>query len=100
MPKGIGDSVAAIVTAIDIARRAQIIAKQNFTLAVAYNVLAVPLAMLGLVSPLLAAVAMSTSTILVISNALRLGIAGKPTAARLANNPERAPMTEAVQGLP
>ncbi len=96
----IGDSVAAIVTAIDIARRAQIIAKQNFALAVAYNLLAVPLAMLGLVSPLLAAVAMSTSSILVISNALRLGIHRKPAVARLANNPERAPITEAVQGLP
>ncbi len=72
-----GESLAAVAAAIDVGRRSQRIAKENFALAVAYNVLAVPLAMAGLVSPLVAAVAMSSSSIIVIANALRAG-RGRP----------------------
>jgi Cu2+-exporting ATPase len=75
-----GDSAAAVAEAIAIGRRSQRIAKENFGLAVGYNVLAVPLAMVGLVSPLVAAIAMSTSSIIVIANALRVGLGARTAA--------------------
>ncbi len=68
-----GDSLMPIVIAHKVAIATQRISLQNFSLAVGYNILAVPLAMLGFASPLLAAIAMSTSSIIVIGNSLRLG---------------------------
>ncbi len=71
-----GDSLSAVVEARVVACRTQQLARQNFILAVGYNVLAVPIAILGLATPLIAAVAMSSSSLLVIGNALRLGLTG------------------------
>jgi Cu2+-exporting ATPase len=68
----LGDSLSALPRAIKAARRTMRVVKQNFALAIGYNVLAVPLAIMGYVTPLLAAVAMATSSILVIANSLRL----------------------------
>lgn len=68
----LGESLIALPRAVRGARRTMRVVRQNFVLAIGYNVLAVPLAMMGLVTPLLAAVAMSTSSLIVIANSLRL----------------------------
>jgi Cu2+-exporting ATPase len=73
-----GDKLAPVKEAIAIAKRARSMALQNFAVAGVYNVVCVPLAMAGLVSPLIAAIVMSTSSILVVANAARLAGRGQP----------------------
>ncbi|MDE2563676.1 MAG: cadmium-translocating P-type ATPase [Sphingomonadales bacterium] len=67
-----GDSLLAIPRAVRAARRTMAVVRQNFALAVIYNLLAVPLALAGFVTPLIAAIAMSASSLMVVSNSLRL----------------------------
>jgi Cu2+-exporting ATPase len=67
----LGDQLAPVASAIAIACRARQLMRQNLRFAVAYNAVAVPTAILGFATPLVAALAMSGSSILVTINALR-----------------------------
>lgn len=67
-----GDSLDASVTALDVSRQARRRVLENFALAAGYNCIAVPLAVAGFVTPLIAAIAMSGSSVVVTLNALRL----------------------------
>lgn len=66
-------SLNAVPFAVAVARRAGARVRENIGMALLYNLVATPLAMMGHVTPLAAAVAMSSSSALVALNALRLG---------------------------
>ena len=65
-------SLQPVAEALAVARRAQALVRQNIGLAVGYNLFAVPLAIAGLVTPMIAALCMSGSSIVVVLNAVRL----------------------------
>ncbi len=67
-----GDDLSPVLLSYKLARRTQNLVKQNFVLAILYNCIAVPLAFSGLVTPMIAALAMSGSSLLVIANSYRL----------------------------
>ncbi|MDP3495590.1 MAG: heavy metal translocating P-type ATPase [Hyphomonadaceae bacterium] len=67
-----GDSLRAIAQVVAIARTARIRMRENFALASLYNVVVIPVALAGWVTPLIAAIAMSASSAVVTLNALRL----------------------------
>jgi Cu2+-exporting ATPase len=73
------DRLMPVVEAIVTARRARRRALENFALSGAYNLIAAPLAIAGLATPLVAAVAMSASSLVVMLNALRLNLPGGAT---------------------
>jgi len=71
-----GEGLAPIIEAILVARQARRRIIENFAFAAFYNACAMPLAALGLVTPLIAAIAMSGSSMVVTLNALRLSKGG------------------------
>jgi len=74
-----GDRLEALSQTVHASRQALRVIRQNLVWAVAYNAIALPLAMAGLVTPLIAAIGMSTSSLVVVLNALRLA---RPVAGR------------------
>ncbi len=66
------NSLQTLPYAVQLARHARHIMHQNLLWAAVYNLAAVPLAALGMIPPWLAAVGMSTSSVLVVLNAMRV----------------------------
>ena len=71
-----GENLLPIVESLDVARAARQRVLENFALSAAYNLFAIPVAVLGFVTPLIAALAMSGSSLAVTLNALRFARPG------------------------
>lgn len=77
----VSGNLEVLPRAVAIARKTETIIRQNLAWALGYNLLAVPLAAMGLVPPWLAAIGMSSSSLIVVANALRLSrVNGRPGA--------------------
>jgi Cu2+-exporting ATPase len=78
-----GRGLSAVKTSLVVARQTSKVVRQNFALAIGYNCIAVPFAIMGHVTPLIAAIAMSASSIAVVANSLRLNLIKMDTPAEL-----------------
>lgn len=74
-----GQDLTAIPQALRVSRAARRLVRQNLVFSVGYNLVVLPMAVTGHVSPLLAAIAMSLSSISVVANALRVPSQGEPS---------------------
>ncbi len=68
----LGESLLPLLRVIDVARSCRRLIAQNLAFAAVYNILSLPLALAGMLTPLAAAILMSSSSLLVMANALRL----------------------------
>ncbi|MEP3429314.1 MAG: cation-translocating P-type ATPase [Roseibium sp.] len=78
----LGDKLQPVADALYLSKRARNAIKQNLWISAAYNLVAVPIAVAGFVTPLMAAVAMSASSLAVTGNALRLRFGHQVSSAR------------------
>jgi Cu2+-exporting ATPase len=68
----LSDDLGHLAVGVGVARRTLRVIRQNLVWAFAYNLLAIPLAMTGWITPWMAGIGMSASSLLVVLNALRL----------------------------
>ena len=80
----LGERLAPVYDALRISRRARALMTENLWFAGVYNTIAVPVAIAGLVTPLIAALAMSASSITVTLNALRASRGVRPSSGGMA----------------
>jgi Cu2+-exporting ATPase len=90
------ESLAAVPLALGASREANKLIRQNLVLAIIYNAVAVPIALFGYVTPLVAALAMSGSSVVVIANGLRLGTGKGRAAKSVASRANAVPAKEAM----
>jgi Cu2+-exporting ATPase len=94
LARGDQGDMRSLLQAIGMARRTLSVVRQNLAWAAAYNVVAVPLAVAGLVTPWVAAIGMSASSLLVVGNAMRL-LSREPRHVSAAGAPARATLPAA-----
>jgi len=83
----LGDRLQPVADALHLSKRARAAIEQNLWISFLYNVIAVPIAVAGFVTPLMAAVAMSASSLAVTANALKLRWGETSTGAASAAGP-------------
>ncbi len=76
----LGEKLAPVARALELSRLARKLMRENLWIAIVYNAVAVPLAISGHVTPLIAALAMSGSSLIVTANALRAGVGANAAA--------------------
>jgi Cu2+-exporting ATPase len=93
------DGLEAVPLALAVSRRARLLIRQNFALAILYNAIALPFAIAGFVTPLVAALAMSGSSVIVVANAMRLN-RGTPAHDRRATRHDRQTRSPGAKATP